>query len=495
MESIESIRPLLAILISLLAVPLIILSGKRPNLRESWTFVAAVLKFLLVLSLLPIILRGQQVEFTIAQVLPDIGISLRVDSMGMIFALVSSFLWIITSAYSIGYMRSLKEHSQTRYFCFFAVSLSATIGVAFSANLLTMYLFYEMLSFATYPLVTHHQDPEARNSGRKYLLYIVGPSIGLLLPAMLVIHQLTGSLEFTKQGVFSGNEPALLILVLLVVTLFGFAKAGIMPFHSWLPAAMVAPTPVSALLHAVAVVKVGVFCILRVTTGIFGTDLLNMHGHGTVMAVIAAVTIITASVIALSQDSLKGRLAFSTVSQLSYIVLGAALLTPLGLMGSMLHIAMHAFGKITLFFCAGAIFVSTGVKHISQMAGIGKKMPLTMTAFFIGSLSVIGLPPAGGFLSKWYLVLGTLEADQMVMLFVLLISSVLNAAYFMPIVYQAFFCAPEDSKFQGPMAEAPIWCLVPLIITAICSIILLFFPQPFFTLAEMSVNTIFQSPN
>ncbi len=495
MESIESIRPLLAILVSLLAVPLIILSGKRPNLRESWTFVAAVLKFLLVLSLLPIILGGRQIEFTIAQVLPDIGISLRVDSIGMIFALVSSFLWIITSAYSIGYMRSLKEHSQTRYFCFFAVSLSATIGVAFSANLLTMYLFYEMLSFATYPLVTHHQDPEARSSGRKYLLYIVGSSIGLLLPAMLVIHQLTGSLEFARQGVFSGNEPEFLILVLLVVTLFGFAKAGIMPFHSWLPAAMVAPTPVSALLHAVAVVKVGVFCILRVTTGIFGTDLLNMHGHGTVMAVIAAVTIVTASVIALSQDSLKGRLAFSTVSQLSYIVLGAALLTPLGLMGSMLHIAMHAFGKITLFFCAGAIFVSTGVKHISQMAGIGRKMPLTMTAFFIGSLSVIGLPPAGGFLSKWYLVLGTLEADQMVMLFVLLISSVLNAAYFMPIVYQAFFCAPEDSKFQGPMAEAPIWCLVPLIITAACSIILLFFPEPFFSLAEMSVNTIFHSPN
>jgi len=491
METIVSIRPFLAILISLLAVPLIILSGKKPNLRESWTFIAAILKFLLVLSLLPIILQGVSIEYTIAQVLPDVGIKLRVDTMGMIFALVSSFLWIVTSAYSIGYMRKLKEHSQTRFFCFFAISLSATIGVAFSANLLTLYLFYEMLSFATYPLVTHHQDEEAKKSGRKYLLYIVGSSIGLVLPAMLVIYQLTGSLEFSRQGVFSGTESATLIGVLMVVLLFGFAKAGIMPFHSWLPAAMVAPTPVSALLHAVAVVKVGVFCILRVITGTFGTDLLNAHGYGPLMATIAAVTIITASVIALSQDSLKGRLAFSTVSQLSYIVLGTALLTPLGLMGGMMHIAMHAFGKITLFFCAGAIFVSTGVKHISQMAGIGKQMPLTMSAFFIGALSVIGLPPGGGFLSKWYLVLGTLEADQMIMLFVLLISSILNAAYFMPVVYKAFFCTPEDSQFQERFKEAPLWCLVPLLITAVCSILLLFYPQPFFRLAEMSVEGIF----
>jgi len=493
MQTVESLRPLLAVLVSLGAVPLIILSGKRPNLREGWTFLAAGVKFALVLSLLPLILGGAVVDYTIVRFLPGLGIALRVDSMGMVFALVSSFLWIVTSAYSIGYMRGLKEHSQTRYFCFFAVSLSATIGVAFSANLLTLYLFYEMLSFSTYPLVTHHQDAEARSSGRKYLGYIVGPSIGLLLPAMLVIHHLTGTLTFSKQGVFTGGESGATLLTLLLVMLFGFAKAGIMPLHSWLPAAMVAPTPVSALLHAVAVVKVGVFCILRVTTGIFGTNLLNSSGYGVVMAVIAAVTIITASIIALSQDSLKGRRAFSTVSQLSYIVLGTALLSPLGIMGSMLHITMHAFGKITLFFCAGAIYVSTGTKYISQMNGIGRKMPLTLSAFFIGSLSVIGLPPAGGFLSKWYLVLGTLEADRIALLFILLLSSILNAAYFMPIVYRAFFCDIESARFTGPVAEAPLWCLVPLLITATCSVLLLFFPQPFYALAEITVTTLFRN--
>lgn len=491
MGTIVSIKPLLAILISTAAIPFIIISGKRPNIRESWTFIAAITKFLIVLSIVPVILAGETIEFTIAQVLPEISIRLKVDSMGILFALVSSFLWILTSAYSVGYMRSLKEHNQTRYFAFFAISLSATIGVAFSANLLTMYLFYEILSFATYPLVTHHQDDEAKKSGRKYLTYIVGASIGLALPGMLIVFAKTGTLEFTNQGVFGSSESSGTILFLLILLVLGFAKSGIMPFHSWLPAAMVAPTPVSALLHAVAVVKVGVFCILRVITGIFGTNLLSTLNLGIVICYLAAFTIIIASLIALSQDSLKARLAFSTISQLSYIILGAALLSSAGLIGSLMHIVMHAFGKITLFFCAGAIFVTTGQKYISQMKGIGKQMPLTMAAFFIGSLSVIGIPPCGGFLSKWFLVLGTLEGDQLVMLFVLLTSSVLNAAYFFPIVYNAFFCAPEESKFKKQTHDAPIWCLIPLLLTAACSIILLFWPDPFITLAEQAAANIF----
>jgi multicomponent Na+:H+ antiporter subunit D len=401
---------------------------------------------------------------------------------------VSSSLWIITSAYSIGYMRGLHEHSQTRYFCFFALALSATIGVAFSANLLTLYLFYEMLSFATYPLVTHHQDPEARSSGRKYLLYIVGTSIGLVLPAMLISYHLGGTLDFSSQGFLAGTGSSSLMLLLLVMLIFGFAKAAVMPFHSWLPAAMVAPTPVSALLHAVAVVKVGAFSILRVITGVFGIDLLASLHLGTVICYIAAFTVIVASLIALTQDQLKRRLAFSTIGQLSYIVLGAALLSPKGVIGGMTHIGMHAYGKITLFFCAGAIFVATGKKNISEMVGIGKRMPVTMIAFFIGSLSVIGLPPTGGFFSKWYLVLGTLQADQMVMLFVLLGSSLLNAAYFLPIVYNAFFCTEEASMFKNKIEEAPVWCVVPLVITALGSIALFFYPTLFLHLAELAVG-------
>jgi len=489
MEQITSIKPLLAVLVSLLVTPILV-SSRGPNVREAWTFVAGVLKFAIVVSMVPTVLKGTEIVYTVAEVIPGAAIKFRVDALGMLFALVSSSLWIVTSAYSIGYMRGLKEHSQTRYFCFFALALSATIGVAFSANLLTLYLFYEMLSFATYPLVTHHQDEEARSSGRKYLLYIVGTSIGFVLPAMLISYNLTGTLEFAKQGILAGTGSRPLMGLLMVLLVFGFAKAAVMPLHSWLPAAMVAPTPVSALLHAVAVVKVGVFSVFRILTGIFGTDLLSSLQFGTIICYIASFTIIVASLIALSQDELKRRLAFSTIGQLSYIVLGAALLSPKGMIGGMTHIAMHAFGKITLFFCAGAIAVATGKKHISQMVGIGKRMPVTMIAFFIGSLSVIGLPPCGGFISKWYLVLGTLEADQMLMLFVLLGSSLLNAAYFLPIVYRAFFCTGEESMFENKVEEASMWCVAPLVLTAVGSIVLFFFPQPFLRLAHMVVQSI-----
>ena len=490
METITSIKPLLAVLVSLVAVIPIVVSGSKPNLREGWTFLAGFIKFGLVVSMLPLVLGGNIIEYTLAEPLPGLAIQFRVDAMGMLFALVSSTLWIITSAYSIGYMRGLSEHSQTRYFSFFAVALSATIGVAFSANLFTMYLFYEMLSLATYPLVTHHQDDEARISGRKYLTYILGTSIGLVLPAMLIIYSLTGTLDFSSQGILSIGLSKSTVAVLLLMCVFGFAKAGIMPFHGWLPAAMVAPTPVSALLHAVAVVKVGVFSIFRVITGIFGTNLLLSLNLGTVLCYIAAFTILAASLIALSQDGLKRRLAFSTIGQLSYIILGASLLSPKGQTGGLMHIAMHAFGKITLFMCAGAIFVATGKKYISEMVGIGKRMPVTMTAFLIGSLSVIGLPPTGGFISKWFLVLGTLEADQITMLVVLLGSSLLNAAYFLPVVYRAFFCTPEESLFEDKVQEAPLWCVVPLVITAIISVGLFFFPQPFFNLASLAIQGI-----
>ncbi|MBU0735307.1 MAG: monovalent cation/H+ antiporter subunit D family protein [Proteobacteria bacterium] len=489
METIISIKPLIAVLVSICAVPLLILS-RRPNIRETWTFVAAVAKFLIVISMLPAILKGNQIVYTLAEVIPGAAIKFRVDPLGMLFALVASSLWILTSAYSIGYMRGLKEHSQTRYFCFFALALSATIGVAFSANLLTLYLFYEMLSLATYPLVTHHQDKEGRASGRKYLTYILGTSIGLLLPAMLISYNLAGTLEFASQGFLAGTCSKGLVAMLLVFFIFGFAKAAIMPFHGWLPAAMVAPTPVSALLHAVAVVKVGVFSIVRVLTGVFGIELLSTLDLGLVICVAASFTIIVASLIALSQDNLKRLLAFSTIGQLSYIVLGVGLLSPKGMTGGILHIAMHAFGKITLFFCAGAIFVATGKRNISEMVGIGKRMPLTMAAFFIASLSIIGLPPTGGFLSKWYLVLGSLEAHQIAVLVVLLTSSLLNAAYFMPVVYKAFFSTPQESMFEDKVHEAPIFCLVPLMITAVVSVMLFFYPQPFFRLATMVVKGI-----
>ena len=489
MMALVSIKPLIAVLVSLLVIPVLV-SSRKPNVREAWTFIAALIKFGIIASMVPAVLAGHNLEFTIAPFFPGIDFKLKVDAFGLLFALVSSFLWIITSIYSIGYMRGLDEHSQTRYFCFFAAALSATVGVAFSANLVTMYIFYEILSLSTYPLVTHHQDMEARRSGRKYLFYIMGGSIGLVLPAMVIVYLMTGTLDFDGGGIFAGGLALATALPLLLMFVFGFSKAAIMPMHSWLPAAMVAPTPVSALLHAVAVVKVGVFCVFRVITDIFGPEILRSLNFDTLLCVIAAITILVSSLIALSQDNLKRRLAFSTIGQLSYIFLGAALLSKSGMTGGMLHIAMHAFGKITLFFCAGAIVVATGIKNISEMVGIGKQMPVTMAAFFIGSLSVIGLPPCGGFISKWNLAIGTIEAGQFAMLAVLLISSLLNAAYFLPIVYRAFFCTEAESMFENRLQEAPRWCLTPPVITAVISIILFFYPQPFLNLSHLAVSRI-----
>jgi multicomponent Na+:H+ antiporter subunit D len=439
--------------------------------------------------MLPAVLAGTKIEYTLWQILPNISIAFRVDQFGMLFALVASSLWIITSLYSIGYMRGLKEHSQTRFYSFFAVSLSATLGVAFSANLFTLYLFYEMLSLATYPLVTHHQDKEARTGGRTYLTYLLSTSIGFVLPALIFIFlRSDGGLDFVAGGFLNGHIGPTEALVLLLLLTFGFAKAGIMPFHSWLPGAMVAPTPVSALLHAVAVVKVGVFCILRIYSGVFGLDFMSDLDMGQIITWIAGFTIVTSSLIALTQDNLKRRLAFSTIGQLSYIILGMALLTRNGATGSMMHIGMHAFGKITLFFCAGAIFQATGKKYISQMVGIGKRMPITMTAFFIGSLSVIGIPLAGGFWSKLYLLQGTVENGQYTMLIILLTSSLLNAAYFFPIAFRAFFCKPEDSLFEDKVEEAHPCAVIALSLTALATVALFIYPEPFYLLADAAAR-------
>lgn len=488
MQTLDSFTPLAIILVSAAAVLPISLSGKNPNLREFWTFVAGFLKLALLLTLVTPILNGQTIQFKLCEVLPDLSLlHFNVDAFGLLFALVACILWIPTSLYCIGYMRGLKEHAQTRFFACFALALSATAGVAFAGNLLTLYMFYEILSLSTFPLVTHHQDAEARTGGRKYLTHLLVTSIGFVLPAMIITYSLTGTLEFSTDGIYGETAKPGMLLVLLLLFLYGFAKSGLMPLHSWLPGAMVAPTPVSALLHAVAVVKVGVFCNLRVITGIFGTDLLSQTVLSTVVCVIAGVTVILSSLIALSQDNLKRRLAFSTVGQLSYIILGAGLAHSYGVKGAMLHISMHAFGKITLFMCAGAIFVASGKKYISQMVGLGRVMPVTFGAFLIGALSVTGLPPAGGFISKWLLLKGTIASGQWVMMLVLLGSSLLNAAYFFPIVYQAFFGNSADNDNQG-IKEAPMACTIPLCLTAFISLVLFVYPEPFLTLATLFVK-------
>ncbi len=487
-QTIVSIRPFLAVLVSLTTVVLILLSSKRPNLREFWSLAAGIAKFLIVISMAPTVLSGGTIEFVLVSFYENIDIKFRVDALGLVFATVSSFLWIITTLYSIGYMRAGNENSQTRYYTCFAISLSATTAVAFSANLITLFVFYEVLSLATIPLVGHKEDKDAEIGAIKYFFYLVGASKTLLLAGVVIIFTVADSTEFVAGGLLHGVEESTLLFFTFFLLIFGFAKGALMPMHSWLPAAMVAPTPVSALLHAVAVVKVGVFSILRVVFHIYGTDLLTRINLVIPAAYLASFTIIMASVYALTRDNLKVRLAYSTISQLSYIILGAVLVTPNAVIGSIVHIAAHAFSKITLFFCAGSIYVMTHKKNVSQLSGIGHKMPLTMVAFFIGTLNMIGVPPLSCFVSKWYLVLGTIDADQIPLLIVLLISTVLNAAYFLPIVLKAFFEKCEDEPVSNPqnkgIKEASCFIIVPILITAVGSILIGIFPGYFVTLAR-----------
>lgn len=487
-------KPLLAILPSLIAAFLILKSGSRPNLREFWSILAGVIKFSMVMSMVPAIFAGHTIEYTLVSFYQGIDIKFRVDALGLLFATVSSFLWIVTTFYSIGYMRSAGEHAQTRYFACFAVSLSSTLAIAFSANLITLFVFYEILSLVTVPLVGHKETPEALEGARKYFLYLLGLSKTLLLSGIVIVYMEAGTTDFATHGLLQGAQGSVLLFVSFFFFLFGFAKAGVMPFHNWLPSAMVAPTPVSALLHAVAVVKVGVFSILRVVFHIYGVDLMARLNLGITAAYVVSFTILMGSIIALTKDNLKARLAYSTISQLSYVILGAVLLTPSGMVGGIVHIANHAFSKITLFFCAGSLYTGAHKTEISQLSGIGKKMPWTMAAFFIASLSMIGVPPVAGFVSKWYIALGSVEAREIPILMVILVSTVLNAAYFLPITYKAFFQDPvepeaphQDQEHPGQTREIPM-VVIPLVITAIISIILGIYPDYFLGLAREVVQ-------
>ncbi len=487
--------PLYAVLVSLAAVPLIILSDKRPNLREFWTISAGFVNFILVLSLLPGALQNRVATVHLFEITPNIQLALKADAVGVFFAIVASGLWILTSFFSIGYMRGLGEHKQTRYYSYFAVCISSTIGIAFAANLVTFILFYEILTIATYPLVIHKETKEAIYAGRKYLAYTLTAGV-FLIAAAAWTYQLNGNLDFVPGGLLQGlglTTSTAVPLFFLFIAAVG-VKASIMPLHGWLPTAMAAPTPVSALLHAVAVVKAGVFGIIRVSMFIFGPDIMVQFGLDTVLIVFAVATILAGSFLALKQDNLKKRLAYSTVAHLSYIVLGVGIMSSTALIGSLLHIAFHATMKITLFFCAGAIYVHLHKENISEMDGIGKAMPWTMGAFTIASMGLAGIPPINGFISKWYLGVGAAESGQLLLIVVLVISGILNVAYFSPIVYRSFFRKGKEQENHKKEKSAMV---VPLVITACLSVLLGLFPNLFFSffrLAVQAVTGIFGGP-
>ncbi len=487
MTPVHDPRLLVAVLAPLVGAGLVMATGRRPNLREACSLVAAVVLFLVVASMAPCVHAGKALRFTLFTLLPGLSVTLRADALSMIFALVASSLWVAAVFYSAGYMRGLKEHAQTRFNTCFALAIFGAIGCAFADNLLTLYLFYEIVSITTYPLVAHHQDAEGYEGGRKYLTYLTTAAKGLILPAMVLIYVLSGTLDFATNAT-AGILPATVhngvVTALYAACILGFAKNAVMPLHNWLPSAMVAPTPVSALLHAVAVVKAGVFSTVRVMLYVFGTETMQRLHLGLPTAYFVSITILVGSIIALSKDDLKARLAYSTVSQLSYVILGAALLTPVGVAGGLFHIAAHAYAKITLFFCAGAIYVATHKKKISDMHGLGRAMPFTFGAFGLAALSMIGAPPVGGFISKLYLLVGALDAGSIGLLVVLLASAILNAAYFAPVVYHAFFSPAPAGDAGHHYHEAPLAMLIPLCLTAAISVALGFYPDVFMRFAQ-----------
>ncbi len=490
--------PSLSIGICLLGVLGILAARRAPNVREGVSLVTAVANFTLVLWMYGRFQAGDAIGGTLVSIVPGLEIGFRVDALGILFALVASGLWILNTLYSIGYMRAHDEHKQTRFFSCFAIAIAACMGAAFSSNLFSMFAFYELLTICTYPLVIHAETETARAGAKRYVTYLLGASVCFLLPALFIIWNASGpesSLAFAEGGLLAGSTASTTTLCLaFVLGIAGLAKCGVMPFHSWLPAAMVAPTPVSALLHAVAVVKMGVFGVCRMVFHVFGVDLLGELGIADLLVFAACFTIVVGSLVALVQDNLKRRLAYSTISQLSYILLGAALLVPAAGVGGVSHIAFHAVSKITLFFAAGAIYVAAHKTKVSELDGIGRRMPITMTAFAIGAISMIGLPPAAGAVSKWFLVEGAVDGSRWPVLVVLVISALLNAAYFLPIVWRAFF-RPYGPPEEGvAIQEAPWPCVLALSVTAVLTIVLFFFPDAVVDLASSVANRPGEGP-
>ena len=471
-----------AILVSML-LPLIacvsnILHGdNRPNLRDGITFLAALGSFGCVLSVLVQTGGAATESYKLVTVMPGLEIAFSVEPLGLLFALIASGLWCVTHLYAIGYMRGNNEANHPRFFAAFSFSIAATLAIAFSANMFSLFVFYEVLTLATYPLVAHKGTDEAKRGARVYLGVLMGTSIAFLLVAIVWTYVLTGTLDFQSGGILDGKIGAGMTAILLGLYAFGIGKAALMPFHRWLPSAMVAPTPVSALLHAVAVVKAGVFTMLKVGIYIFGIDFLAKTGASQWLMWLAAFSILAASAVAMTKDNLKARLAYSTVSQLSYITLGMALATSMGAVGGGLHIAMHAFGKITLFMCAGAIYVATHKTEIGQMTGLGRVMPVTYGAFLVGALSIIGLPPLGGSWSKWQLMVGAADTGQLIMIGVLMVSSLLNVVYLLGPIARGFFLQDinNDKLVEKGISEAPFWCVAPPVFTAIGCLVLFFY--------------------
>jgi multicomponent Na+:H+ antiporter subunit D len=456
----------------------------RPPARELCGVAAGLAQLGLIATMVPVVLDGGTISFRISAFLPEAEIGLRVDALGVVLAGTSSVLWILTTIYSMGYLGTAPDRALARFHVYFALTIAATMGVAFSVNLLTLYLFYEALTIITYPLVTHSRTPEAAQGGKRYLGYQLGTGVAFLLPAIVLTYTQAGTFDFVSGGVFGPDSGGPMLVVIYLLFLVGIAKAALLPVHAWLPAAMVAPIPVSALLHAVAVVNVGVFAVFRVVLDVFGADLAVDLNLGAITLALTSVTILATSLYALRLDNLKGILAYSTIGQLSYMILGVALLNEAGRTGGVLHLVGHSFSKITLFFAVGSVYLASRRTTVSGLRGVGRQLPWTMGALVVGALSIVGLPPTVGFISKYFLFLGAADAGQWLVLAVLAVSTVLSGAYYLRIMRMALLEPVPTPAVTGGLGddhhlplerrltESPALVVGPLVVTAAITLLL-----------------------
>jgi multicomponent Na+:H+ antiporter subunit D len=450
--------------------------GRMPDVRETLTLVGCIGLIIVTVSIAMRVGQGEAPTWVAARPLQGLELSFHLEPLGALFALMASVLWGINSLFSIGYMRGRREGNQTRFYVCFALAMFATMGIAMAGNLLTLFVFYEILTFSTYPLVAHRGDDAARRAGRIYLGILVGASVTLLLPAVIAVHAIAGSTEFVAGGQLAGKIAPGVAGILLALVVFGAAKAAIIPVHAWLPAAMAAPTPVSALLHAVAVVKAGVFLILKSSAYIFGPALMSEMPAAQWLIWLAAGTIVIASLVAMGKDDLKARLAWSTVGQLAYITSAALIPASAGLVAGGLHMLTHAVGKITLFMCAGAIYVASGVSRVSQMRGLGRRMPIVFSCFLVGALSVTGMPPFAGMWSKFLLITASFGSEEWITAAAMVVSSLLSLFYLAPVAIRGLLPPVGDTpaaEFIRP-GGAPGVAVAPIVITAFACVALFF---------------------
>ncbi|MCX8085474.1 MAG: proton-conducting transporter membrane subunit [Rhodocyclaceae bacterium] len=462
----------LAVLASSLVPGLVIFALPESwiGLRTALNLLGALVKLVLVGLLLAGVAAGEQYGFRHA-VLPGLELAFKADALGLLFISLSAVLWLFTTLYAIGYLEGAPHRS--RFFGFFSLCVTATMGIAMAGNLFTFFVFYELLTLATFPLVVHRGTPAAMHGGTVYLAYTLAGG-AVLLAGIVWLHHLVGHTEFAHGGIAAALGPQyagqLRIVFLLLIAGVG-VKAALVPLHGWLPRAMVAPAPVSALLHAVAVVKAGAFGIVRIVYEVYGVEFAQSLGLLFPLAVAAAVTIVWGSLRALFQDDLKKRLAFSTVSQVAYIALGVALFGPIGTIGGLVHLVHQGIMKITLFFCAGNYAETLGLHKVSELSGVGRRMPATTLAFSIAALGMMGAPLTAGAVSKAWLIEGARAAEMEWVIGVLWTSSLLNAAYFLPILWRAWFRPPPaawpDEHIPARGRRETAWLLlVPPLVTA-----------------------------